>query len=86
MGHGTDYDEQFKQLISSGITDVVTLYETMAIDDIRAACSVLYPVWEKPMGWMDMSVWRFLHISLWTGMQHWKTHADYGKGLLKRIL
>lgn len=50
MGHGTDYDDQFKQLASSKITDVTTLYETMAMDDIRAACGVLYPVWEKTQG------------------------------------
>ncbi|WP_338329591.1 bifunctional transaldolase/phosoglucose isomerase [Commensalibacter sp. Nvir] len=50
MGHGTDYDEQFKQLAADDITDVATLYETMAIDDIKAACKVLFPVWEKTKG------------------------------------
>ena len=38
MRQGSDYDNQFIQLVSSGITDVVDLYETMAIDDIRNAC------------------------------------------------
>lgn len=50
MGHGTDYDAQFKEISLSGIVDVSTLYETMAIDDIRAACKVMYPVWEKTKG------------------------------------
>ncbi|QNT77481.1 bifunctional transaldolase/phosoglucose isomerase [Entomobacter blattae] len=50
MGHGTDYDGQFKQIAQAQITDVSTLYETMAIDDIRAATKVLFPVWEKTKG------------------------------------
>lgn len=50
MGHGTEYDPQFKELIASGITDVATLYETAAITDIRATCKVMFPVWEKTKG------------------------------------
>ncbi|MDI2091396.1 transaldolase [Commensalibacter oyaizuii] len=50
MGHGTEYDPQFKKLIASGVTDVATLYETAAIDDIRAACKVMFPVWERTKG------------------------------------
>lgn len=50
MGHGTEYDPQFKELIASGVTDVPTLYETAAIDDIRATCHVMFPVWEKTKG------------------------------------
>ena len=72
MGHGTDYDEQFKQLISSGITDVVTLYETMAIDDIRAACSVLYPVWEKTHGldgYVSLEAVSYTHLTLPTNRE-----------------
>ena len=50
MGHGTDYDEQFKQLVAAGNSEVSTLYETMAIDDIRTAAEVLKPVWDETDG------------------------------------
>ncbi len=50
MGHGTDYDEQFKAIVEAGNTDVSEIYETMAIDDIRAACDVLKPVWDETEG------------------------------------
>lgn len=50
MAHGTDYDPQFQKLANAEITDVSTLYETMAMDDIRAATKVLFPVWEKTKG------------------------------------
>ncbi|CAI3951358.1 Glucose-6-phosphate isomerase (Pgi) (PDB:1B0Z) [Commensalibacter papalotli (ex Botero et al. 2024)] len=50
MGHGTEYDPQFKELIASGLTDVPTLYETAAIEDIRNTCKVMFPVWEKTKG------------------------------------
>ena len=90
MGHGTDYDEQFKQLISSGITDVVTLYETMAIDDIRAACSVLYPVWEKTHGldgYVSLEVSPYIamdgHATLEDARRLWKRVAE--KNLMIKI-
>ncbi len=50
MGHGSDYDVQFKELVKSGVKEPMALYETMAIDDIKAACAVLMPVWEKTKG------------------------------------
>ncbi len=50
MGHGTDYDEQFKSLVAAGNSDVSSLYETMAIDDIRTAADVLKPVWDETEG------------------------------------
>ncbi len=50
MGHGTDYDDQFKAIVQAGNTDVSEIYETMAIDDIRAAADVLRPVWDETEG------------------------------------
>ena len=50
MGHGTDYDDQFKAIVRAGNTDVSEIYETMAIDDIRAAADVLKPVWDQTGG------------------------------------
>ena len=50
MGHGTDYDDQFKKIVQAGNTDVSEIYETMAIDDIRAAADVLKPVWDRTEG------------------------------------
>ncbi len=50
MGHGTDYDEQFKQLVAGGNASTSALYETLAIDDIRAAAGVLKPVWDQTQG------------------------------------
>ncbi len=50
MGHGTDYDDQFKAIVQAGNTDVSEIYETMAIDDIRAAADVLKPVWDETEG------------------------------------
>ncbi len=50
MGHGTDYDEQLRQIVGAGNTDVSEIYETMAIADIRAAADVLKPVWDETEG------------------------------------
>ncbi len=50
MGHGTDYDPQFKALVAKGNSTASSLYETMAIDDIRAAAAVLKAVWDQTKG------------------------------------
>ncbi|MBB2166913.1 bifunctional transaldolase/phosoglucose isomerase [Gluconacetobacter aggeris] len=50
MGQGTDYDPQYKDILAHRIVDAGTLYETMAIDDIKAAAKVLYPVYEATKG------------------------------------
>lgn len=50
MGHGTDYDDQFKAIVQAGNTDASTIYETMAIEDIQNATDVLRPVWEETKG------------------------------------
>jgi transaldolase/glucose-6-phosphate isomerase len=50
MGSGTDYDTQFKALAASGEHDANSLYETMAVDDIRHAADVLRPVFDRTAG------------------------------------
>lgn len=47
---GSDaYDDQIRRL-SSGTGDIVALYETLAIDDIRAAADLLRPTFERTAG------------------------------------
>ena len=50
MGSGADYDRQFKELAASGEHDANSLYETMAVDDIRHAADVLRPVFDRTGG------------------------------------
>ncbi len=50
MGHGTDYDEAFKQLAMGGEHDAVEIYETMAVADIQDVAEVLRPVFERTRG------------------------------------
>ncbi|MDT7952494.1 MAG: bifunctional transaldolase/phosoglucose isomerase [Acetobacteraceae bacterium] len=46
MGHGTDYDDGFKQLADAGDLDALDIYEALAVQDIQAACDALLPVYE----------------------------------------
>ena len=46
IGEGTDYDEGFRRLAAEGDQGVVETYERLAIEDIRAACDVLRPVYD----------------------------------------
>ncbi len=50
MGHGTDYDEEFKQLAAGGEHDAQDIYETMAVADIQDVAKVLHPVFERTKG------------------------------------
>jgi transaldolase/glucose-6-phosphate isomerase len=50
MGSGSDYDTQFKELAATGAHDANSLYETMAVDDIRHAADVLRPVFDRTQG------------------------------------
>lgn len=63
MGHGTDYDPQIRQILEHQIVDAGTLYETLAIHDIRAAAKVLHPVYEetrKVDGYVSLEVSPYL--------------------------
>ncbi len=50
MGHGTDYDEEFKQLAASGEHDAQAIYETMAVADIQHVADTLRPVFDRTKG------------------------------------
>ncbi|RFD19423.1 bifunctional transaldolase/phosoglucose isomerase [Komagataeibacter melaceti] len=63
MGHGTDYDPQIRQILADRIVDAGTLYETLAIHDIRAAAKVLHPVYAqtaKVDGYVSLEVSPYL--------------------------
>ncbi|MFW6683893.1 bifunctional transaldolase/phosoglucose isomerase [Komagataeibacter intermedius] len=47
MGQGTDYDAQIRSVLAHQVLDAGALYELLAVDDIRAAAKVLYPVYEQ---------------------------------------
>ena len=47
MGEGTDYDAGFKPLAQQAGTDALTIYESLAIEDIQHAADLLRPVWER---------------------------------------
>lgn len=47
MGQGTDYDAQIRSVLAHQVLDAGALYELLAVDDIRAAARVLYPVYEQ---------------------------------------
>lgn len=46
MGEGTDYDDGFEHLLEAGDRDALGIYEALAVEDIRAACDVMRPVFE----------------------------------------
>jgi transaldolase/glucose-6-phosphate isomerase len=50
MGHGTEYDPEFKEVAGRGELDASAIYETLAITDIRNAADVLKPVWDEHQG------------------------------------
>ena len=50
MGHGTDYDDEFKHLAAGGEHDAQDIYETMAVADIQDVAKILHPVFERTKG------------------------------------
>lgn len=50
IGTGTEYDAQIAKLLEGEGLSAGELYEHLAIDDIRAACAVLRPVFERTGG------------------------------------
>ena len=73
MGHGTDYDDQFKALVAGGNSTASAIYETLAIDDIRTAAEVLKPVWDETEG-LDGYV--SLEVSPYLGMHTEETIVE----------
>jgi len=49
ISSGTDYDQQFGQLVASG-TDVTDAYWDLVVDDIRGALKLLRPVYDSSDG------------------------------------
>src|SRR5437588_7389667 len=50
IGESDDYDDALKSTLEAGDRDVMSLYETLAIDDIRNAADVLLPTFEETNG------------------------------------
>jgi transaldolase/glucose-6-phosphate isomerase len=48
IGSGSDYDEQLADLVDE--SDLQTVFEALAIRDIRSACDLFRPVWEATSG------------------------------------
>jgi transaldolase len=49
ISHGEDYDEQLRELVGQ-TDDVRKIFFKLAEDDVRDACDVLRPVWERTGG------------------------------------
>ncbi|MFN2459583.1 MAG: transaldolase, partial [Candidatus Velthaea sp.] len=49
IGHGDDYDEQLRTLVSQA-TDPGTLFEKLAIADMRSACDEFRPLFDRTHG------------------------------------
>jgi transaldolase / glucose-6-phosphate isomerase len=47
MGEGTDYDSSFKPLAQKAGSDALSIYESLAIEDIQHAADLLRPVYER---------------------------------------
>lgn len=47
MGHSNEYDEEIRSLIDAGKVETGLMFNTLAIADIKAACDVLKPVYDK---------------------------------------
>ncbi len=46
IGGSSDYDSALKSILAAGDRDVMSLYEALAVEDIRNAADVLLPVYE----------------------------------------
>ncbi len=65
MGHGTDYDDGFRQLADGGDHDALDIYEALAVEDIRAAADMLRPIYEatgKADGYVSLEVSPYLAL------------------------
>ena len=49
IDHGTAYDEQMRQLIAQG-KDAQTIYETLAMTDVRHVADLLRPIYDRTEG------------------------------------
>src|SRR3954466_5301363 len=47
MGGSSDYDRALRALVDSGVRDPKTLYELLAVEDIRGAAELLHPTYVR---------------------------------------
>ncbi|EHH69090.1 bifunctional transaldolase/phosoglucose isomerase [Gluconobacter morbifer] len=80
IGHGTEYDPQIRKLLEGEGLSPGDLYEHLAVDDIRAACGVLHPVFQKTKGldgYVSLEVSPYLafdpHGTITEARRLWKT-------------
>ena len=50
IAEGSDYDDQIRDLVASGVDDPNELFAELAISDIQRAADILRPVWERTGG------------------------------------
>ena len=65
MGGGTDYDDGFRALAAECDRGAVDIYEHLAIEDIRAACDAMRPVYEATRrvdGYVSLEVSPYLAL------------------------
>ena len=65
MGEGTDYDDGFRALAAEGDHGAADIYERFAVEDIRAACDVMRPVYEATRrvdGYVSLEVSPYLAL------------------------
>jgi transaldolase/glucose-6-phosphate isomerase len=66
IGGSDEYDVSIRQIEAAGDLDVMTLYERLAIEDIRSAADVLRPVFEatrRADGYVSLEVSPYLAMS-----------------------
>jgi transaldolase len=49
MGHGTDYDDEFRRLVEKG-SDVAAIFQALSVADIRAALDLFRPLYDRSQG------------------------------------
>jgi transaldolase len=58
LAEGDLYDEQLRE-VAAATDDTVEIFFALAMDDIRAACELMHPVWERTAGidgWVSLEV------------------------------
>ncbi|HWF96061.1 MAG TPA: bifunctional transaldolase/phosoglucose isomerase [Xanthobacteraceae bacterium] len=66
IGGSAEYDSSLTEILSQGDLDVMTLYERLAIEDIRSAADVLRPVFtqtKRADGYVSLEVSPYLAMS-----------------------
>src|SRR5262245_15455614 len=72
IGGSSDYDGAFEELAREA-PDAFAIYDRLSIEDIRRACDVLRPVWEKSGG---QDGFASIEVSPWLAHDTQKTLAE----------